>query len=85
MQSSFGPECLANCYKMEIRTPPERLANRGTIKLSFLPKCLASCGYMNQVILTPRNCSVTGEKAKQLKGSMVDKEGVRIPTSLECH
>jgi hypothetical protein len=30
---------------------------------------------MNQVILTPRKRSVTGEKAKQLKGSMVDKEG----------
>lgn len=40
---------------------------------------------MNQVILTPRNYSVTGEKAKQLKGSMVDKEGVRIPASFACH
>jgi hypothetical protein len=63
---------------MEIRTPPERLASRGTIKVSSLSKCLASFGYMNEVILTPRHCSVTGEKAKQLKGSMVDKEGVRL-------
>jgi hypothetical protein len=76
--SPFTPECLTKCYTMEIRTPPEQLAKRGTIKVSSLSSCLASSGYMNQVILTPRNHSVTGEKAKQLKGSMVDKEGVRL-------
>jgi hypothetical protein len=78
IQSPFTLECLTNCYTTEICTPPERLASRGTIKVFSLSKCLASSGYQNQVILTPRNRSVTGEKAKQLKGSMVDKEGVRL-------
>ena len=73
-QSPFTSKCLTNCYKIKITTPPDRHSNRGAINVHSLSQCPAGCGFTNQVILTPRR-SVTGEKAKELKGSMVDKEG----------